>query len=112
MIVEHANNDTPAATPTASASPWRDVKSAAEVALVGTRTIYNACKSGQLRHAIIGARSIRIHETWITDWLERCAAPVAVVPVRPRVSVAAVARAPWSSSRQVLGIELLCEAAR
>lgn len=58
-------------------SPWLTVPEAAGRARVGTRTIYNACKSNQLRHSKIGSRAqIRIHESWVGEWLERLATPV------------------------------------
>lgn len=60
-------------------SPWLTLGQAAEIAQCGTRLLRREIKAGRLRAARIGLRrDIRIHETWITEWLERCATPVEV----------------------------------
>ena len=55
-------------------SPWRTVDQGAARACVSPRTIYNACRSGQLRHARVGGRrDIRLRDEWIDQWLEASA---------------------------------------
>jgi excisionase family DNA binding protein len=55
-------------------SPWLTVDQGAARALVSPRTIYTACRGGQLRHARVGGRrDIRLRAEWIDAWLESSA---------------------------------------
>lgn len=60
---------------------WLTVRQARHIAQVGVKTIYREVRSGRLRAAKIGnRRDIRIHRSWINEWLERSAKPVEVTP--------------------------------
>jgi excisionase family DNA binding protein len=64
-------------------TPWKTVPQVAAIVQVGTRQVYRAIHRGDLRAAKIGARGdLRIHESWISEWLERLATPVEVRPPR------------------------------
>jgi excisionase family DNA binding protein len=55
---------------TPSTTPWLSVPEGAARALVSPRTIYDACRRGQLRHARVGGRkSIRLRPEWVDEWL-------------------------------------------
>lgn len=62
------------------ASPWIDVPEGARHAgNVSPKSIYRACRAGQLRHARIGGRrQIRLRREWIDQWLEATSTPVEV----------------------------------
>lgn len=50
--------------------PWLTVAEAAERARCGAKVIYQAVAAGQLRAArLAGRRAIRIHRTWVDQWL-------------------------------------------
>jgi excisionase family DNA binding protein len=59
-------------------SPWLTVEESRHLAKCGAKLIYREIKAGRLRAARLGGRSgaIRIHRTWITEWLEFSAAPI------------------------------------
>lgn len=58
----------------AAPSPWLTVPEAAARARVSRRTIYDACRRGQLRHARVGGRrDIRLRAEWVDAWLEASA---------------------------------------
>jgi len=61
-------------------SPWLTVEEARRVAKCGAKLIYREIKAGRLRAARLGGRSgsIRIHESWISQWLEASATPVEI----------------------------------
>lgn len=66
----------------AQTSPWLTVAEACEIAKCGPKLIYRECAASRLRSARIGGRrDIRIHRTWIDEWLTRCATPIEVRPV-------------------------------
>lgn len=49
---------------------WLKVREAADRARCGSKTIYRAVRSGQLRAARIGGRrELRFLESWIDHWL-------------------------------------------
>jgi excisionase family DNA binding protein len=55
----------------AAASPWLNVREAAEYARCGRRLIYSAVEGGRLRAARIdGRRALRFHRSWLDAWLE------------------------------------------
>jgi excisionase family DNA binding protein len=65
--------------PRSSPSPWLTVDEARRVAKCGKKLLYGEIAAGRLRAARLGARrDIRIHETWINDWLERLAKPTEI----------------------------------
>jgi excisionase family DNA binding protein len=68
------------ALPTPEASPWLTVEEARREVKVGAKSIYRAIQRGDLRAARLGGRSgsIRIHRSWICDWLERSAQPIEI----------------------------------
>ena len=60
-------------------SPWLTVKEACLVAKCGAKLLYREIRAGRLRAARIGARrDLRIHVTWIDDWLTASSTPVEV----------------------------------
>jgi excisionase family DNA binding protein len=61
---------------TQRSSPWLTAEQAAARALVSSRTIYAACRTGQLRHARVGGRrDIRLRAEWIDAWLDDTSIP-------------------------------------
>ena len=57
---------------TSSLRTWMTVTDAAEYAALSRDTIYNACLSGDLKHARVGGRrAIRLKTEWIDQWMER-----------------------------------------
>ena len=60
-------------------SPWKTVAQVAAHVQTGRKAIYRAIKRGDLRAARIGSRGdLRVHETWIDEWLLRTATPIEV----------------------------------
>jgi excisionase family DNA binding protein len=58
---------------------WLTVAESAAIAKCGKKLVYREIKAGRLRAARIGnRRDLRIHRTWIDDWLERSATPIIV----------------------------------
>jgi len=56
---------------TAQQSPWLTVGESAAYARTGKRIVYQAIRSGDLRHVRVGGRKeIRVKADWITTWLE------------------------------------------
>lgn len=71
-------------------SPFHTVRGAAKVVLSGPRTIYEAITKGELRAISINDRGdLRIHDDWLTAWIERRADELAA---RARALRATVAR--------------------
>jgi excisionase family DNA binding protein len=69
----------------AEPSPWRTVKQTAARAQCGPKVIYAAIRANRLRAARLnGRRDLRIHETWLDDWLRASSEPVDVTPSHPR----------------------------
>jgi len=68
------------ALPSPELSPWLTIEESRQRVKVGPKLLYREIKAGRLRAARLGGRSgaIRIHETWITEWLERSAAPIEI----------------------------------
>jgi excisionase family DNA binding protein len=66
--------------PTPEASPWLTIEEARRDVKVSAKLLYRAIHRGDLRAARLGGRSgaIRIHRTWIMEWLERSAQPVEI----------------------------------
>jgi excisionase family DNA binding protein len=69
-----------AALPSPELSPWLTTEESRRVAKCGLKLLYREIQAGRLRAARLGGRSgaIRIHESWITEWLERSATPIEV----------------------------------
>ncbi len=64
-------------------SVWLTVKQARRTAQCGAKLLYREIKAGRLRAARIGGRrDLRIHQTWVDEWLTRCATPVEITPRR------------------------------
>jgi excisionase family DNA binding protein len=62
-------------------TPWITVKEAARYARCGTKSIYLAVASGQLRAARLGGRrELRFLRDWLDDWLRATSTPVLVNP--------------------------------
>jgi excisionase family DNA binding protein len=60
-------------------SPWLTIKEACPVVKVGPKTLYREIKAGRLRAAIIGnRRDLRIHRTWLDEWLIASSTPVEI----------------------------------
>jgi len=60
-------------------SPWCTVVEAAAYCKLSTKTIWRACRAGQLRHARVGGRrEVRTQRAWCDDWLLASASPVEV----------------------------------
>jgi excisionase family DNA binding protein len=58
----------------ADITPWLTVAQAAARAQVSKPTIYTAIRTGKLKAAKLGAgRSVRLLDTWVDEWLIRCA---------------------------------------
>jgi len=66
--------------PSHDTSAWLTVEEARHEVKVGVKLLYRAIQRGDLRAARLGGRSgaIRIHRTWITEWLERSAQPIEI----------------------------------
>jgi excisionase family DNA binding protein len=64
----------------AEPSPWLVIEEARKIAKVGPKLLYREIKSGRLRAARLGGRSgaIRIHRTWLDEWLERASEPIEI----------------------------------
>src|SRR5262245_13274841 len=61
-------------TPARAESVWLTVSEAAKRARCGRRVIYHEVQAGRLRAAKIGGRrTLRVHENWVDEWLERAA---------------------------------------
>lgn len=57
--------------PKGQAKVWFTVGDAARHAAVGRQTIYDACLTGDLKHARIGGRrAIRLRPEWVDAWIE------------------------------------------
>jgi excisionase family DNA binding protein len=67
-------NDPPVPT------PWKNTVEASQRARCGLKLVYRAIKRGDLRAARLGGRrgAIRIHESWIDEWIARNATPIEV----------------------------------
>lgn len=64
-------------------TPWKTIGQASQIAQCGPKLLRREIRAGRLRAARIGnRRDIRIHESWITEWLERSAEPVEIRPLR------------------------------
>jgi excisionase family DNA binding protein len=60
-------------------TPWITVKEAARYAKCGTKSIYLAVASGQLRAARLGGRrELRFVRDWLDEWLRATSTPVLV----------------------------------
>jgi excisionase family DNA binding protein len=60
-------------------TPWLTVKEAAQIIKCGPKLIYREVTAGRLRAARIGnRRDLRIHRSWVDEWLEASAKPVIV----------------------------------
>ena len=60
-------------------TPWITAKEAANYAKCGTRSIYLAVSSGQLRAARLGGRrELRFLREWLDEWLRATSTPVLV----------------------------------
>ena len=61
-------------------SDWLTVKEVQQEAKCGQKLVYREVQAGRLRAARLGGRKgpLRIHRTWITEWLERCATPIEI----------------------------------
>ena len=65
--------------PTPNHTEWRTVVQEARRVQTSPRTLYTACRAGQLRHARVGGRrDIRLRPEWTDAWLERSSTPVEV----------------------------------
>lgn len=73
-----AGNITTTVAPIVTESPWLTVEESRRMAKCGSKLIYREIKAGRLRAARLGGRSgaIRIHRSWISEWLERSATPI------------------------------------
>lgn len=70
-------------SPSSTSSDWLTVKQVCTIAQCGTKLLYREIKAGRLRAAIIGGRrDLRIHRSWIDEWLTRCATPIEITPRR------------------------------
>jgi excisionase family DNA binding protein len=79
MATETPAMNTPASERASVASPWLDVREAATRAKCGTRSIYNAVKTGRLQAAKLGGRrELRFLAEWIDTWLLETSTPVLV----------------------------------
>ena len=58
--------------------PWWTVYEAAEHIRAHHATIRRAIWRGELRHARIGAKAIRVRRSWVDEWLCKCGEPVEV----------------------------------
>ncbi len=68
---------------TSGPSDWLTIKESCPVAKCGPKLIYREIKAGRLRAARIGGRrDLRIHRSWIDEWLMRCATPIEITPRR------------------------------
>jgi excisionase family DNA binding protein len=60
-------------------SPWLTVDQARQIAECGAKLLYREIRAGRFRAARIGnRRDLRIHRTWVDEWLEASAAPIEV----------------------------------
>lgn len=60
-------------------SPWLNVAECAARAKCGPKLIYREVAAGRLRAARIGSRrDLRIHVSWLDEFLERSATPVEI----------------------------------
>lgn len=60
-------------------SDWLTVEQARQIAQCGVKLLYREVKVGRLRAARLGGRrDLRIHRTWIDEWLMRCATPTEI----------------------------------
>jgi excisionase family DNA binding protein len=67
----------------AQATDWLTVEQARRVAQCGAKLLYREIRAGRLRTARLGGRrDLRIHTTWVNEWLERSAGPLEIVPPR------------------------------
>ena len=59
-------------------SPWLTIDEARRDVKCGAKLLYREIRAGRLRAARLGGRSgaIRIHKSWVADWLERSAQPI------------------------------------
>jgi len=80
-----ADTDTPPTSPTTAPSrpaqpesPWLTLRQVGQVAQIGLKSLYRETKAGRLRHSRIGGQSgpIRVHESWVTAWLEAASTPI------------------------------------
>ena len=68
---------------TSGPSDWLTVEQARRIAQCGAKLLYREIRAGRLRAAIIGGRrDLRIHRSWIDEWLMRCATPIEITPRR------------------------------
>ena len=64
-----------------SGSPWLTVREACEMVKVGDKLLYRAVARRELRAARLGGgrrSALRIHTTWISEWMERRSTPIEV----------------------------------
>lgn len=58
---------------------WLTVEQARHVVQCGTKLLYREIRAGRLRAARIGnRRDLRIHRSWIDEWLTRSSTPVEI----------------------------------
>lgn len=65
---------------TPETTDWLTTEDVRHVAKVGLKLVYREIHAGRLRAARIGGRRgpLRIHRSWIDQWLEAAATPVEV----------------------------------
>ena len=66
------------ATKHVDADAWQTVDEAAAYVKTHPATIRRAIWRGELRHARVGSRAIRLRRAWIDSWLEKRGEPVEV----------------------------------
>jgi excisionase family DNA binding protein len=63
---------------TIDADEWKTLDEGAEYVKAHPATLRRAIYRGDLRHARIGNKCIRLRKSWLDAWLEKCATPVEV----------------------------------
>jgi excisionase family DNA binding protein len=79
--IEGTNAEGPKMKPNtpSPADDWLTVKQAREIVQCGEKLLYREIRAGRLRAARLGGRrDLRVHRTWIHEWLLACSRPVEI----------------------------------